>query len=67
MYKVKVVDWVRPHVSYIIHFEHAIGWHEVGLDGRKINAENCRRRILVCKIYSPDSSAASYIQGPLWR
>ena len=47
MDEVKGVFGISPFVCDIVNLEPAVGGHEVWLDGRKINAKNISRRMLI--------------------
>jgi hypothetical protein len=45
--KVEVVVGVSPFICDIVNLESAVGGYEVWLDGRKIDAKNVSRRMLI--------------------
>lgn len=48
--EVKGVIWISPFVCDIVNLESAVGRYEVWLDGRKIDAENISRRMLISEL-----------------
>lgn len=50
MNEVKGVIWISPFVCDIVNLESAVGRYEVWLDGRKIDAENVSRRMLISEL-----------------
>ena len=65
MNEVKTIGSVGPRVVRIVDLKSAVNWHAVGLCRREIGADDLGRRMLVGKIYGPNTSAGADVKDVL--